>query len=805
MSSANTGAAIKEEQQQVTLEEALELARGHHQSGNYILADRTYRDILRAVPDHYPTVQLLGVLLYQNGKLEEAAYYFKKALDVSTDDSNDWNNYGAVLTALGRYEEALEAYEKALSITKDHLDSLNNRAYSLWLLGRYEEAEKATREVLNHYPDNLTALINLGLSLAKLEKYDDALLMWERASEIKPEDSNIWANWGNTLREMGRIGQAYEKCMKAVELNPDSPEAQNNLGNVYRDIGRPKQAQECYRIATNLRPDYMEAHNNLAIALIDDSKYAEAVIAARYAIAFKPDFGPAHSSMSVAYKLQGQYPEAFMAAQQAIALDPDKPAPYLDMADVLLMSDRLDDAEATIMEALKREEDTNVQTYAKLAAIYERQIKFDKALEAINKAIEIAPEMASLYLNKATILQIGSEAEQALETIEKALELAPESAAILAVKADILININRNEEAGDLAEKAIEIDPSMPAAYVTLTTLRRINSEDDPRFQKMLEVEKTIESRGLLYTAGINYSISTVYESVKKYDEAFYHLKKANDAKRKAIPYDAEKLPATYERMKHLYSLENLAQFEGAGCDSDVPVFIVGMPRSGTTLTEQIISSHPDVFGAGELPDLGKTRDSFTLSPEVAKEMGEDYVRRIREREKEGKALRITDKMPGNYLQIGLIACILPNAKIIHCRRDPIDTALSCYKQNFARGQYWSYDLEELGAEYLRYLDMMEYWRHVLPGRVLEIDYEETVNNFEEQARKLIDYVGLDWHDACLEPHKQKRAVMTASKAQVTRPIYKTSVQKWKKYEKHLQPLVKIVAPQEALPEEQTN
>lgn len=180
-------------------------------------------------------------------------------------------------------------------------------------------------------------------------------------------------------------------------------------------------------------------------------------------------------------------------------------------------------------------------------------------------------------------------------------------------------------------------------------------------------------------------------------------------------------------------------------------------------------------------------------------EMGQAYVDYLKKLDKTGKALRITDKMPGNYMSIGFISCILPNARIIHCRRNPIDTCLSNFKQNFASGQYWSYDLEDLALQYKRYEILMEYWEQIVPGRVLHIDYEETVGNFEQQARKLIDYVGLPWDDACLEPHKQKRTVLTASKDQVIKPVYQTSVEKWRRYEKQLQPLVQKLLPDQAL------
>ena len=299
----------------------------------------------------------------------------------------------------------------------------------------------------------------------------------------------------------------------------------------------------------------------------------------------------------------------------------------------------------------------------------------------------------------------------------------------------------------------------------------------------------------------MNFSMFKAYENIKDYDKAFEYLKEANDSKRKEVSFNPDNAHSKVSKLKAQNAPHILESRAGKGYEeSDLAVFIVGMPRSGTTLTEQIISSHPLVYGAGELSELGKAmRKNGFLDDDNAHDIGEEYIKSIRALCPDEKIIRITDKMPGNYQNIGVIASTLPNAKIIHCRRNPVDTCLSCYKQNFAVGQYWSYDLEELADEYLRYLEIMEYWRETLPEKFIEIDYEETVTNTEVQARKLIDYIGLEWDEACLEPHKQKRVVLTASKAQVTKPVYTSSVQGWKRYEKQLQPLVRKLLPEEAL------
>ncbi len=791
-SKAKETQATEEDQPKVTLDEALKLAQGHHQSGNYILAERTYRDILRAVPDHFPTTQFLGVLLFQSGNYDEAKDFLKLALETEPEDHACWNNYGGVLTALNEYEEALEAYNEALKVQPEYLDALNNKSYTLWLLERFEESEEACHKALKMAPNNIVALNNLGIILSKRIKYEESLDVWEKASKINPNEAMIWINWGNSLREMGRLALSEEKCLKAFELAPKNPEALNNLANALRDQGKPEEAVELYRKATNIKPNYHEAHNNMSIALTDNCHFEEAAIAARYAVAFKDDFADGYSALSKSLCQLGEYEDAHRAAQRAIHLDPDNAATYLDLADVLLRADQLDDGEAVLQEALKREPNS-ARAYLKLSEIRENMTNFEAAHEAIDNALKLSPDMVQLWLRKAMIYYVGGDVNNGLETIDKALTISPKWPLAMHHKAEMLVSLNRNDEAQELVHEVLSLDPNLPGSYATLTALKKFKSEDDEDFVAMKALEENIETYGQDLTAVFYYAMSDAYEHMGKYEESFDYLTRASELKRKAVPYVTWKDIDFNSLIKARYTPDYLAQFEDQGSDSNVPVFIVGMPRSGSTLTEQILAAHPEVYGAGELSALGKIHKLVAMEGiEEAQILADRYIE-LAHAKKEAQHTRVTDKMPANYMYIGFINSIFPNAKIIHTRRNPIDTCLSCYKQNFARGQYWSYDLEELAAAYKRYEGLMEYWREVLPGRFLEIDYEDTVNDLENQARKLIDYVGLEWNDACLEPHKQKRAVFTASKAQVTKPVYNTSVEKWKRYEEQLQPLIEAL------------
>ncbi|HBR67860.1 MAG TPA: sulfotransferase [Rhodospirillaceae bacterium] len=782
----------QEDQPKVTLDEALRLAQGHHQCGNYILAERTYRDILRAVPDHYPTTQFLGVLLFQSGNFDEAKHFLELSLKTKPEDHLCWNNYGGILAATGEHEKALHAYDKALKIEPEYLDALNNKSYALWTIGKHEEAEAACRKAIDIAPENITALVNMGIILSKRIKYEESLEVWEKASRINPKEPLIWINWGNTLREMGRLQLSEEKCRKATELAPENPEALNNLANALRDLGKAEEAIELYRKATNIKPNYPEAHSNMAIAYADGCRFEDAAVAARYAVAFKDDFAEGYSNLSKALCQLGKYDPAHRAAQRAIHLDPENAATYLDLADVLLRADQLDDGEAVLQEALKREPNSP-RAYLKLSEIRENMTNFEAAHEAIDTAIKLSPDMANLWLRKAMIFYVEGLAEKALESIDNALTLRPKWPLAMQHKAEILVSINRNEEAEKLSREVISLASDLPGPYSTLASLKKFKSEDDEDFKAMKKLEEKIESFGQDLTSIFFFTLSDVYEQLGQHEKSFEYLDRANAIRRKSIPYVTWKDLDFHSLIRDKYTPEFIAQHEGRGSDSEAPIFIVGMPRSGSTLTEQIISSHPQVFGAGELPTLGKVHKLVALEGEEDTLKLANMYLNLAHGENGKKYKRITDKMPANYMYIGFIHCLFPNAKIIHTRRDAIDTCLSCYKQNFARGQYWSYNLEELAAAYKRYEGLMEYWREILPGRFLEIDYEETVNDLEAQARRLIDYIGLEWDDACLQPHKQKRTVLTASKAQVTKPVYKTSVEKWRRYEKQLQPLIKAL------------
>lgn len=775
---------------QATYEEAIEIAKKHHQEGNLTLASITYNDILKAIPDDFASLHALGIISYQSANFDDGIKYIKQAVSQREDYAESWNVYGVLLGQLGKHKDALKKWQKALELKPDYPEAFINMSNTYWKLKDYKKAQSHAEKAIELRPDYPDGYVNLGNALAGQGHHEEAIKIWEKAIAIHPKHPNAHINIGNALRDLGRIKESEAFCEKAIKIAPDDPNANVNLGNAYRDLGKYEEAEAMYRKAINLKPDFVDAHNNLATVLIDMFRYDEAAAAVRFALAFDPNQPQAYTNLAVCLSETGQLRLAEEAARKALTLKPDSLEARIDLADILLLCDRLQEAETIFSEAMKMVPESP-RLYIKLGTVLERLNRVDEALKCTLEAVKLSPETPEFYHRLAMVYYMAGKTDKALETIDKAIDLKSDFIQAFALKSDILQSQGKMEEALEVAKVGLNLNRELPFVYLALSGVKKFTA-DDPDFIDMKKAAENVRSFGRAHTTGLQFALSRAHENIGDYDKAFEYLKAGNDLKRSSIIYDSYMQHGALRSIPQSYNEKFMKNLEGLGFEDDTPIFIVGMPRSGTTLTEQIISSHPKVFGAGELTYLQNVeKDIGPLSKDTCKRTGERYVELIRAINKESKkAEKITDKMPGNYSRIGQIVSILPNAKIIHCRRNPIDTCLSCYKQLFSNGQYWSYNLEDLAEHYAIYEETMDYWRKALPGKFMEIYYEDTVNDFENQARKLIDYVGLEWDDACLSPHKHERAVLTASRAQVRKPVYKSSVEGWRRYEKQLQPLV---------------
>ena len=433
--------------------------------------------------------------------------------------------------------------------------------------------------------------------------------------------------------------------------------------------------------------------------------------------------------------------------------------------------------------------------------------KSGKLLEAAkiySAVLQADPANASALHLLGTIEIQRRNFENALTLISKALELKPESPAIHHNLAYIHGALGRTDQAEVHYRRAIALKPDYAEAYFNLAGGVRFEPGDP--IVGGLEALLAKPDLGREDRVFLNFAAGKIFDDLGDYERAFTHYRKGNEA-RGAEPNPAY-ASAFIDEIVAVFTADLLQRRAGEGSPSELPIFVVGMPRSGTTLVEQILASHPQAHGAGELPDIDSIAKAFpehapdhadyptcmaSVGPAPLRGLAEAYLRRLAE-EAPG-ASRVVDKAPLNFRHLGLIALLFPKARIVHCRRDPLDTCVSCYFQNFAKGQDYSFDLRELGRFYRDYRRLMAHWAAVLPAAVLEVPYESLVADQEQVSRALLAFCGLDWDPACAEFHRTNRPVRTASRWQVRQPIYRSSVARWRRYEAHLQPLIEALGP----------
>ncbi len=497
-------------------------------------------------------------------------------------------------------------------------------------------------------------------------------------------------------------------------------------------------------------------------------RLAAAAAGYRRAIAARPDFAEAYSNLGNALGASGPQRDVVAAFTRACHLAPRWPELHYNRGNALLTAEDFAAAEGAYAEAIRLRPDFP-QARCNLAQALKEQGRTAEAAVTIDRTVCLAPGFAGAFVSRGILLGEAGQISAAVRAFDRALAIDPRSALAWFSRADL-----KHFSAGDA-----DID-RMEAALAT-------GGGQSGGRERIL----------------LHFALGKAWMDAGDADRAFAHLHQGNRQARAALTFDVE---AERERLAAIagsFTPAALERLAGAGDPSELPVFVVGMPRSGTTLVEQILAAHPQVHGAGELSTLVQLVTRFAgagdfrgLSPTTSRQevttLGRDYVARLAPLAPEKQ--RIVDKMPANILHAGLIRLALPNARIIHCRRDPVDTCLSCYTKYFAGEQNFAYDLRELGLYYRAYAALAEHWRALLPAdRFIEVGYEDVVDDLEGQARRLVTFCGLEWNDACLAFHQARRQVRTASLNQVRQPIYRSSVRRWERYAPHLGALLEAL------------
>jgi len=686
-------------------------------------------------------------------------------------------------------------WEKPVALEVPDVSRILQDAEAARVGGRLADAEALCRRVLVLWPGNAEAIELMGLVAyghGNLDRAADYLREAARAPGAQPR---YFSNLAEVCRMRGALDEAESAARRAVRMDAKLPAGWNNLGIVLQEVGRLEEARACLEQVLALEPRNAQAHNNLANTLKGLDQPDEAEKHWRRALELRPDYPEALSNMVVLLTEAGDYPTAEAYGLRALQLNPRLADAYVNLG-ALAAACYNHDAALQLADRLLKLDPQNLKGISARALTLRQLDRLDEAYRAVLMGIAIAPEDAEIQHTLGLILQSMGRLDEAVAAFERAGRSPRLDERARVSRGRLLVENGRVDEAREVFEDVLDTYPRSAAAWSNLADLHKFSAGDE-RLAAMetLLAASPPPSRGQAIL--LHFAIGKGYLDSGDSDRAFAHLNRGNAMKRATLNYDGAANVAWIRSVADVFSAEVLERMNGAGATSQLPIFVLGMPRSGTTLVEQILASHPEVQGAGELKHIQNLARRVGTYPQAfggistgqLDELGRAYLAAVGPLSS-GKR-RVIDKMPSNFLYAGLIHLALPEARIIHCRRDPVDTCLSCYSKIFAEEQSFSYDMAELGAFYLAYRDLVGHWREHLPaGRFIDVDYEEVVADTEGQARRLLEFLGLPWDDRCLEFYKTERPVRTASVNQVRQPVYRTSAGRWRNHARNLSPLL---------------
>jgi tetratricopeptide (TPR) repeat protein len=623
-----------------------------------------------------------------------------------------------------------------------------------------------------------------------------------------PGDGNFLCLSAKANLVLKRFTEARDRIDEAIRLFPDFADAHDIHGDLLLVQGDPRAAIEAYGQALRLDPTRSETHLKLNRAQDMEGRVetrSEAVTSSADGppgrrMAFEEEIAKA-----IGYEKEGSPDKAEDIYRDILKRDPDHVEAARLLAGIAMSRHRYRDAEVFLLRAVANAPDYG-RAWVDLTNAQREQEKFDEATESARQVLRLGPEKAEAYVLYANVAGMAGRHEEAIENYRKSLEIDGGKAGVMSSMAHHLKTLGRQDEAIARYRESIAVRADHTEAYWSLANLKtfRFDDAEVEAMEAMLADETLIdESRVHLHNA-----LGFAYEARGNYECAFSNFERCNAIRRQSESYDPVQTEHDIDRIIDVFDDDFLQRNSGNGCPDDAPIFIIGLPRSGSTLIEQILSSHSEVEGTHELSDLSRvvqrsrrrTRSKGRF-PEPLLDLeragwlriGEDYIQRT-QKFRSGMPYFI-DKNPNNFEFVGLLSLVLPNAKIINARRHPLDSCFGTYKQLFAKGQPFSYDLTEIGEYYLQYQRLMDHWQVVLPGKVLDVRYEDVVADLDSQVRRILGHCQLPFEEACLRFHETDRAVKTASSEQVRRPIYSSSVNLWRNYESHLDELIEVLEP----------
>ena len=619
-----------------------------------------------------------------------------------------------------------------------------------------------------------------------------------------PRDVNLQALLGALLVKRNRLDEAGALLRQVIAEAPSFAKPHEDLGYLLVQLGNAADAVPLLERATNLDPTLESAWFTLGKALALLGRGAEADQAFERCFALSPE--RRLMALAAEHHKEGRLKEAEQLFRRVLRQRPRNVDAMRLLASIALKAGRADEAEQLLERAISVAPDF-VAALVDLGHLRKEQDRFAEALECFDRAIALEPNDPKAHFQRGATLAPAALTHEAIEAYQKCLALRPTHVGALLGLGHLLKAVGRYAEAVASYDACIRQRPDQGETYWSLANLKTYRFSDET----VAEMERRARGEGLSVQSEVNFlfALGKAHEDRGDFDRAWGYYREGNAKQRVAVTYDPVQTESMNDRLVRTFDRDFLQARHGVGLADPAPIFILGLPRSGSTLLEQILASHSQVEGTSELPYVSRVAGWLNrnrvdginypeavreLRPENFRSLGQDYLGLAGMHRRSG-APRFIDKMPNNFPHVGLLALILPEAKIIDARRHPLDACLSCYRQLFAKGQSFTYDLTEIGEYYLQYQRLMDHWAKVLPGKVLTVQYEEVVADFPNQVRRLLEFCGLPWEDACLRFYESDRPVRTPSSEQVRQPIYDRSVGHWRNYAHHLDELVTVIEP----------
>jgi tetratricopeptide (TPR) repeat protein len=781
-------------------------------------------------PDLVEASLRLGLILRAEGRRQEALAQLRQALRARPDHAEVHGLLGTVLREMDRRDEAVTHFRQAHRLKPHEARHLFRLGEALLEQSQEEEAGTNLREAVRLQPRWAEAHRLLGRALLKRDRLEEAVSHLQQALQLQPNLPGLHTDLGEALQRQGQLDAALAyflaerppaargeapstapateaKAPGVPQDKPSSVEDPLTPGIGLRKQGRLDEALAAFDEALRLVPDAARTRYELGVTWKAKNHLDEAIAQYRESVRLDPDLAEAHHALGVALAEQGNFPEAATAFHHALRVKPDYLEAYLNLGKVFREQGEHGRSAAYLRHALRLRPDL-VEGHYKLGLTLIEQGQLKEAAAAFREAVRLQPDAVGPLNQLGTVFLELGQVEEGHRLLKQALDLAPEDPEIQAHYGRALISLGRQEEGKGHLRQALALQPEYAPAHFYLArdcshsfTDAEISRIKDLLIQDHLPLPARID---------LHFALARILDRARAFDEAFWHCDQGNACRRQlrhlqGTTFRSESHAQYVDRLRANFDEAYFDRVRSFGNTSDLPVFIVGMPRSGSSLVEQILASHPGVFGGGEVSlmtqlvaELPAELASTARFPEclasldlaTSRRLAEEYLERLRH--VGGEKVRVTDKMLMNTHHLGLIATLLPRSQVIHCRRDPRDVCWSCYFQNF-RDVAFACDLEALVTYYRQYERLMAHWKAVLPVPIYDVCYEELVEDPERISREMIAFCRLPWHDACLRFTETRRPVRTSSDLQVRQPISKKAVGYWKNYASHLGPLLEAL------------